>query len=343
MMIFPSRGNPPANRMSLVHQCFRITGSARHLPAICLTADELDRRLNLQPGWTARHTGVHRRYQAVGGETAATMARLVIESALADARCSLSDVDLIIDASLSVQQPIPCNAALIQEALGPAAAGIPSIDIHASCLGFLVALQMVNGLLASGSIRRAVIVCSETPLQGVNWNEPESACLMGDAAAAVVVEAAESKRHCVFKLQTFSEGAHLCEVKGGGHRLPPYSYTESKRSSYQFHMDGKAVHKMASRLLPPLVAAALSEAGCRLVDLHVVPHQASGPAIEFIARRLGIAREQLHATVAEHGNLVAAGIPFVLHEVRHALPRDRQIMLLGTAAGYTQGCAIFWL
>jgi 3-oxoacyl-[acyl-carrier-protein] synthase-3 len=75
----------------------------------------------------------------------------------------------------------------------------------------------------------------------------------------------------------------------------------------------------------------------------VVPHQASGPAIEFIARRLGIPRDRLHASVAEHGNLVAAGIPYVLHDVRRLLPSGQQVMLLGTAAGYTQGCAIFSL
>jgi 3-oxoacyl-[acyl-carrier-protein] synthase-3 len=271
------------------------------------------------------------------------MASRVVGAAVASAGCSLRDIDLIIDASLSVYQPIPCNAALIQAALGAAAAGIPTIDVHASCLGFLAALQVANGLLASKSIRRAVIVCSETPLQGVNWDEPASACLMGDGAAAVVVEEADPVKACVFRLQTFSEWAHLCEVQGGGHRLPPYRYAEPQRPLYLFHMEGMALHKLASRMLPPLVDSALSEAGCRLADLHVVPHQASGPAIEFIARRLGIPRDRLHASVAEHGNLVAAGIPYVLHDVRRLLPSGQQVMLLGTAAGYTQGCAIFSL
>jgi 3-oxoacyl-[acyl-carrier-protein] synthase-3 len=41
--------------------------------------------------------------------------------------------------------------------------------------------------------------------------------------------------------------------------------------------------------------------------------------------------------------LAAAGIPFVLDEVRRGFAAGSQIMLLGTAAGYTQGAAIFHL
>ncbi len=326
-----------------MQQYFQITGSARYLPSHCITASDLDQRLNLEAGWTAKQTGVLRRYQASESENGSTMAREVITGALADARRTLADIDLIVDASLTIQQPIPCNAALIQEALGPEAAGIPAIDVHASCIGFLAALQMVNGLFAAKSAKRAIIVCAETPLRGVNWNEPESACLMGDGAVAVIIEAIEPINHFSLKIQTFAEGAHLCECAGGGHKIPPYEYTADHRHLYQFHMDGKAVHKMASRKLPALVESVLRAAGCTISDLDVIPHQASGPALEFIARRLGIPREKLHATIADHGNLVAAGMPFVLHDVRHHRPAGTRVMLLGTAAGYTQGAAIFSL
>jgi 3-oxoacyl-[acyl-carrier-protein] synthase-3 len=108
-------------------------------------------------------------------------------------------------------------------------------------------------------------------------------------------------------------------------------------------MDGKGVHKFASQHLPPMVRAALAEAGVALGQLHVVPHQASAPSIELLARRLGIARDRLHSSVEEHGNMVAAGIPYVLHAVREKLAPGTRVMLIGTAAGYSQGAAIFSL
>jgi 3-oxoacyl-[acyl-carrier-protein] synthase-3 len=177
----------------------------------------------------------------------------------------------------------------------------------------------------------------------VNWAEPESACLMGDGAAAFVFEAAEPVHPCRLAMETFSEGARLCEVEGGGHRLPSYDYTTEIDAKYRFHMDGKAVHKLASRLLAPLVKRVLRETGCSLSEVEVVPHQASGPAVELLARRLGIPDERLHATLAEHGNLVAASLPFVLHGVREKKPAGTRVMLLGTAAGYTQAVGIITL
>jgi 3-oxoacyl-[acyl-carrier-protein] synthase III len=326
-----------------MHQHFRVIGSARYLPSKRIRSEELDARLRVAPGTTFRHTGVQERHEAVAPETAATMAATVIRDALAAAHCAVGDIDLLIDASLCVQQPIPCNAALMQEALGPAAAGIPCMDVHASCLGFVAALQVVNGLFASGAHRRVIIVCAETPLRGVNWDEPESACLMGDGAAAFVLEAITITPPCVLTIETFAEGARLCEVQGGGHRLPPNEYDEKRRAAYLFHMEGKALHKLASRRLPPLVERVLREARCTLDDVEIIPHQASGPAIESLTRRLGIPNSRLHATIAHHGNMVSASIPYVLHGVRQTRPTGTRVMLLGTAAGYTQAAAVFTL
>ena len=326
-----------------MNQHFKIIGSARALPRKAISAAELDCRLGLPPGWTARHTGVLMRHHCSGPEEAEQLTRAVCTHALTDAGRSLADIDLIVDASLCIQQPIPYNAALVQEILGPAASGISCLDVHASCLGFVVALNVVNGLFASGNARRALIVCAETHSQGVNWKEPESACLMGDGTTAYVVEAVSRGNPCSFLVETFAEGAHLCEVRGGGHRLPPYLYSESMRPAFQFHMDGKAVHKLASRHLPQLLAKVLTQTGRRLDELTTIPHQASGPALDLMRRRLGLPEDRFHSSIAEHGNLVAAGIPYVLDAVRRRLPAGSPILLLGTAAGYTQAAAVFEL
>lgn len=326
-----------------MNQYFTIVGSARALPRRKIYADELDQKLGLAPGWTARHTGVLTRHASSDQQETEAITRQVCMGAIADAGKTLAEIDLIVDASLCVQQPIPCNAALVQRTLGPAAAGIPCIDVHASCLGFLAALNVVNGLLASESAHRALIVCVETPLQGVNWDEPESACLMGDGAAAFVVERAAEPRPCGFGFATYAEGAHLCEVLGGGHRLPPFKYAAANQSAYQFHMDGKAVHKLASKRFPPLLDKVLAQSGRQLGELDTIPHQASGPALEFMRRRLGVAEERFHVSIAEHGNLVAASIPYVLDSVRRRLPPGAPILLVGTAAGYAQAAGIFGL
>lgn len=324
-----------------MNQHFKIVGSARALPRKQILAAELDQRLGLPTGWTAQHTGVLRRHECGGPDETRELTATVCRGALADARRTFRDIDLIVDASLCIQQPIPCNAALIQETLGDDARGIPCIDVHSSCLGFVTALNVVNGLFASGAARCVLVVCVETPLQGVNWEEPESACLMGDGAAAFVLVASPAATSCEFAFRTFAEGAKLCEVRGGGHRLPPYAFRDTERAAYQFHMDGKAVHRLASKLLPPMVTELMTRCGRTLAEVDVVPHQASAPAIEFMRRRLGVAPERFHVSIADHGNLVAAGIPYVLDGVRRRLAPGSPVLVIGTAAGYTQAAGVF--
>ncbi len=324
-----------------MQQHFRITGTGGYLPAHVITAEELDRRLGLPAGWTRTHTGVAARRQRAPEENAAEMACIAAREALNAAGRAVGDLDLIIDASTSQQQPIPCNAALVQEALGPAAAGIAAIDVHCSCLSFVAALNTANALCATSQHRCILIVSAETPLDGVNWRDPASACLMGDGAAAAIVERCTPAHACHYRFETYAEFAHVCEIAGGGTRLPSYRYTPEAHDRYRFFMDGPRLHKAASRHLPPMVRSVLAEAGATAAELQVVPHQASGPAIELLARRLALDRTRLHVTIAEHGNLVAAGIPYALHHAWPKLAAGERVMLIGTAAGYSQAAFIF--
>jgi 3-oxoacyl-[acyl-carrier-protein] synthase-3 len=253
----------------------------------------------------------------------------------------LRDVDVIIDASTCQQQPIPCNAVLLQGELGPDAAGIPAFDVHGTCLSFLLALSSINGLFAAGQYRRALIVSAETPLDGVNWSDPASACLFGDGAAAVVVERADPPvGPFAFVYETFAEHATVCEVRAGTHRIPPDTWSRERDALFRFAMNGPRLHRLASRHLPPLVERAMRAAGRDLAGLHVVPHQASGPAVALMCRRLGLAPAQVQVSLPQHGNLVAAGIPYALHHAGARIPVGAPLMLLGTAAGYAQGVMI---
>lgn len=325
-----------------MQQHFRITGTGGYLPERRITADELDRRLGLAPGWTLRHTGVAVRHQRAPGENATRMGLRAADEALKNAGRVIREIDLIVDASTSQQQPIPSNAALLQEALGREAAGIAAFDVHASCLSFVVALATVNALFAVGQHDRALIVSAESALDGVNWSDPASACLMGDGAAAVVVERVREPSGLLhYRYQTFAEHAHICEVPAGGHRIPPFFYSAESDGAYRFQMDGPRLHKVACRHLPGLVTGLLREADTSIDSLEIVPHQASGPAVEMVARRLGLPRERMHVSLAGHGNLVAAGIPYALHCAKDRIAPGARTMLLGTAAGYSQAAMIF--
>ncbi|HVR39185.1 MAG TPA: 3-oxoacyl-[acyl-carrier-protein] synthase III C-terminal domain-containing protein [Thermoanaerobaculia bacterium] len=324
-------------------QHFSILGTGLYLPQRKLTAEDADDRAGLSRGWTRAHTGVVDRYECVAPESLATMACNAIHAAMQDASVSWRDIDLILDASNCRHQPIPCNAAYLQHTLGADARGIPCMDVQSTCLGFIVALQVANGLFAAGAYKHILIVCSEQALLGVNWREPESACLMGDGAAAVVVRRADPAPGYFFAHQTFGEHLETCQIRGGGHVLPVTTYTAESDSTFRFHMDGPQLMRTAAKYLPPMTESLLADAGIAPNDLHVIPHQASPKALNVMRRLLRFRAERFQNRVAQMGNLIAASIPAVLHQCRaeRITKAGDAVLLIGTSAGYSQAGLIF--
>ncbi len=326
-----------------MQQYFEIIGSGFHLPQRRLTAEDADARAGLREGWTRKHTGVLVRYECTAPETLASMATAAVGAAMRDAALAWRDVDLILDASTCRYQPIPSNAAYLQHTIGPDATGIPCVDVQSTCLGFIVALHMANALLATGIYRHILIVCAEQALLGVDWTEPESACLMGDGAAAVVLRRTEGRDGYFYAHQTYGEHLDACQIRGGGHMLPVTTYTPETEHTFRFHMDGPQLLRIAAKHVPPMTETLIAQSGLAARDLHVVPHQAAPKALTVVRRLLGFSADRFHNRVAEMGNLIAASIPAVLHLCRaeRRIPAGDPVLLIGTSAGYSQAGLIF--
>ncbi|MEN1678790.1 MAG: 3-oxoacyl-[acyl-carrier-protein] synthase III C-terminal domain-containing protein [Planctomycetota bacterium] len=326
-----------------LEQHFRIAGTGHYRPQTVLSCEAVDQRLGKPLGWAASNSGVTDRRECLPHESLAGMAQAAIDAAMRDAGVGWDSIDLLIDCSNSRQQPVPCNAALVQAAIGKAAAGVPCFDVQSTCLGFLVALQVANGLLASRGFKTILIVCSEAPLSGVDWSEPESASLMSDAAAAVVVVAQQPTPTLLYAHETHAQHAAVCEVRGGGHNLLPFDYRSEIDGAYRFHMDGPRLFRIARKLLPPMVEALIQESGVERSDLFVIPHQASPRAVEVVRRVLRFNEEQYVNRVPEFGNTVAASVPLTLDVCRHEgrIADGDSVLLLGTSAGYSQAAMVF--
>lgn len=324
-------------------QHFGILGTGSHLPGTGVTAAEIERRASLPAGWVAQHTQVSLRHECTQPETLATMARHAIVRAMDDAQLTWKQIDLIIDCSTSRHQPIPCNGAILQSLFQPEADGIPGMDVHGTCLGFLLGLNVANALFSAGNCQRILLVASEAPLAAANWSEPESCTLLGDGAAAVVVGKRTPQPTYFFQHETFSEHVDECHVLGGRHSLPAFAYTAERDAEYRFHMVGPRLFRTALRRLPPLVERLLEDGKTPREQVFFVPHQASPHAVEAVRRRLNVDPDRFINRASSMGNLASASIPVVLDQLRreNRIPTDQPVLLLGTSAGYSQAGIMF--
>ncbi|MGB3572980.1 MAG: hypothetical protein WBA01_13125, partial [Phormidesmis sp.] len=118
----------------------KIIATGKYLHKNRVTAASLAEKIGVSTGWIEKKSGVRVRY-FVTDETASQMGAIAACSALGSAQLSVSDVDCIVCASATIEQALPCTAALVQRHLGPDAAGIPAFDINATCLSFITALD----------------------------------------------------------------------------------------------------------------------------------------------------------------------------------------------------------
>ena len=323
-----------------------VLGTGHALPATVLTSAELDARLGLAPGTVQRHGGVRQRHVAAPGETAAALAARAAERALQAAGLAWDDIDALVAASGTPDQAMPCNAALVHQALGLSGRGVPAFDLGASCLGFLVALDTLSWAIAAGRYRRVMVVAADIASCGLDWQTLEAAALFGDGAAAAVLGHDPTRPEAGLRateLRTLSEGAGLCRIEAGGSRFHPARGVTDFESRTRFRMDGPAVFRLASQHLPGIVHDLLRRAGLtpREIDW-VVPHQASDLALAHLRRRLGFRREQVVDILADHGNQIAASLPTALDiAVRDGrIRRGQNLLLLGTGAGLSLGGAV---
>jgi len=317
----------------------KVASTAFYAPPRVETAAELAPRIGRSEDWIVTRTGVRER--RIAEEPVEVMAARVARAALQSGPAP----DLILNASASVRQLLPDNSVFIQRELG--LEGIPSYSIHATCLSFLVALHNAAALVAAGAYRRVLVVSAEHSTSNRNLAEPESAALVGDGAAAAVLEPTpkgEASAMVGWRMTTWPKGAELTEVRGYGARLPPND-PRTRPEDYLFAMDGPGVYKMARRRVLELVQALLTENGLTVGDVDwVVPHQASGPGLALLPR-LGFPEERIVNIVGEYGNCVAASIPMALAHLatNGRVQRGDRVLLLGTGAGLSvAGALLRW-
>ncbi len=307
----------------------QVSAMGLYLPPKVETAEELAPRIGRSAEWIVRRTGVvERRVSEVGMDE---MGARAVRDCLGDR----PPPDLLINASGVAHQVLPDSSVYIQQRLGWRE--VPSFSVHATCLSFIVAVHTAACMIHAGAARRVVVVSADLGTRGRNFDEPESAALLGDGAAAALLEPTEeggTSRVLGFHMETYSEGADLTTVKGGGTRLHPQDPRTTPADNL-FSMRGPAVFKMARKHGGAVINRCLEKAGLRREEVDVwVPHQASGFGVR-VYTRYGIPESRIVNIVDRTGNCVAASMPMALAMAwrEGRIRRGDKVMVLGTGAG----------
>lgn len=307
---------------------FDITGWGYYLPPNIETAEQLSKKIDKSPNWIMSRAGVSER--RVSELDVDAMGAIAARKAIGDKPAP----DLIINASGVPKQTIPDTSVFIQNELGYE--GIPSFSVHSTCLSFITAINVAGSLIQSNTYNNILIVSSDRGTRGRNFNEPESAALLGDASAAVYLEPSNANIGVVdFEMTSWPKGAHLTEVRGGGTNLHPQD-SKTKNEDNLFSMDGPEVFKYTLPKVYEMILRMLKKNNLSQPDIDLlIPHQASGKGVRAYSKFGGFNKNKVMDIVDKTGNCVAASLPLALAMAleKNMINKDSTILLVGTGAG----------
>lgn len=261
--------------------------------------------------------------------------------ALADAGLQASDIDLILLATSTPDQPVPSTACYLQSKLG--CRGVPACDIAAGCSGFGYALQMATACVKSGLHRRVLVVGADCLTRITNYADRQSCILFGDGAGAVVVAREGFMDLIHTEIGAEGSAADLIQIRAGGSREPACAASVAG-SRHTLELQGREVFKVAVRQMVDCIRRAAEAVGIGVEDFDlIIPHQANARIIESVGKHLTVSPDRVVIDIADTGNMASASIPVALGRAREAgrLKPGQTIAVVGFGAGTTWACQVF--
>jgi 3-oxoacyl-[acyl-carrier-protein] synthase-3 len=290
--------------------------------------------------WIRTRTGIVERRIADPDVATSDLALPAAQAALEQAEVDVSDIDLIMVATVTPDTIFPCTAAILQQRLGAKAA---AFDILVGCTGFVYGLAVAGEMIASGAYDHILVIGAETLSRIADWEDRSTCVLFGDAAgAAVVGPVPEGRGILSYSLGNDGTNADALKIPAGGSRLPASAETVTNRLHY-LTMNGAEVFKFAVRSMAESSEEVVSRAGLAMKDIDlVIPHQANLRIIDAAAKRLNIPYERFVQNLDRYGNTSAASIPLALDQsVREGRVSSGDLIILSSfGAGLSWGSLV---
>ena len=298
-----------------------------------MTNDDLAGFLDTNDEWIATRTGIRER-RVLSEETLQSLAERAGKNALENAGVQPEEIDFVLVSTVQAETMSPALACDIQPALGLKCMGL---DLNGGCTGFIAALGVAEGLIASGRAHKLLLISAEALSRFADWTDRSTCVLFGDAAGAAVVGEGAG----IEDIRFFSQPRRdvLCASTPPGNS--PFAVDPAP--AQHLKMQGQEVYKFAVShsfrdIRDMLERHALAAED---VDFYVL-HQANMRILEAVRARLKVDGARFPHNIERTGNTSSATVPVLLDELNRAgkLKPGCRVILNAFGAGLCTGTAL---
>jgi len=297
-------------------------------------------------------TGIRERRVCADGEDSYTLAVAAAEECLSYSSYAAGDMEMLICCSISkfkdglstVYEP-PLSL-FVKDALGATKA--LTFDVGNACAGMLTGVFILDSFIRRGVVKCGMVVSGEyitslatnaIPHVETALSTQLASLTLGDCGAAAIMERAKPGRAGLqtASFMTLSRWNDLC-IGGPCAHAP----------GGEMDTNGRKIHRVAIKALPPILEKALRECGLDYGDIdYFIPHQTSMQGIESGDRRFskyfGAHPRNLVVNLEEYGNTASTShflAMYVWLKEQRFKPGER-ILLIALASGVVIGVVTF--
>ena len=310
----------------------KICGTGSAVPSRVVTNDDMAKIVETSDEWISTRTGIRSRHycDAEAGETHRTLVRDAAERALEAAGITPAEVGVCLVATFTADTCTPSAACLLQADLGMAEDTL-CFDLNAACAGFVYGLHVAEALLPAAKRPHALVVGADVLSHVMDFTDRTTCVLFGDGAGAAVLAWREDypQLHAVWGSRGDDTSLY---APGAGAGEPSY-----------LHMDGRAVFRFATEVMPKCTKEVLEDAGISADDVdRFVFHQANKRIVDFAVKKLGLDPAKCEGNIDHTGNTSAGSVPILLDEIVRAgeVGPGSRILMAGFGAGLTWAGAL---
>lgn len=288
--------------------------------------------LDTSDTWIKERTGIERRFYTVPNEYTSDMCVKATQSLSKEYNKDLHDIDYIIVATSTPDQPMPSVASQVQSRLNIPNAG--TIDISSACAGFVNGIILAKGLIASGTHKKVLVIGADTLSKVTDFTDRTTCILFGDGAGAVIVE--KSDNNTLFNTITGTNGSYGKDLYLA-HQDAPISNTQIIANG-KLHQNGRIVYKWAVQTLINGLHELAVKNNVKLEDIdYFIPHSANYRLLEAVFNELNTQMEKCLDSIRLFGNTSTASIPLAWYNgiKEGKVKLNDKLMLVGFGGGFT--------
>lgn len=267
------------------------------------------------------------------------------EKLIAELQWDKSEIGALVFVSQTADYILPATSCILQERLGL------SIECYATdcalgCSGWVYGLSQVMGLLYTGEIKKALLLCGDAKKRAKAPFDP----LFGHAGTATALEYLEGAKDIHFHFGTDGSGYDAIITPDGGSRnqVSPKSFEYEEIEGKMYHrmmtrMNGMDVFSFAISTAPKSVKRLAEHFAFDYQEAdYFVFHQANMKINNMIIKKLKLDDAKVPSCMSHYGNTSSASIPLtIVTQLQGKLQNPTKFVCCGFGVGLSWGTVAF--